>query len=246
MKKILCSFATLILFTANTFGQDTLWKMVNGNVTSTKMVNIVAQPSAVAMRIIGRTDGYGYLEFMNAANSQVWGSVDGNPAGLGFNGLANFRNGIVKTLLTFATTYGSAGTFSNHPFKLFSNSQERMTITTDGNVGIGTSSPYTKLAVNGEILATKVRVTTAAAAWPDYVFHENYPLTPLQDIELYIKKHKHLPNIPNAQEVEKDGIDLGEMNKKLLEKIEELTLHLIQQQKIIEDLNTRVKKVEQQ
>ncbi|MEC5147901.1 hypothetical protein [Chitinophaga sp. 212800010-3] len=103
-----------------------------------------------------------------------------------------------------------------------------------GNVGIGTPTPKATLAVNGDLFAKKVRVTLSD--WPDYVFQDNYQLPSLQAIEKYINEHKHLPDMPSAKKVIADGLDVGEMNKKLLQKVEELTLHLIQQQKEIEEL----------
>ncbi|RZM20285.1 MAG: hypothetical protein EOO88_36640 [Pedobacter sp.] len=86
------------------------------------------------------------------------------------------------------------------------------------------------LNVIGGILTDSIRVAPSGN-WADYVFEENYGLLPLNDLENYIKRNKHLPNIPTAELVKKDGINLAEMNVKLLEKIEELTLYLIDQQK---------------
>lgn len=103
-----------------------------------------------------------------------------------------------------------------------------------GNVGIGTITPTEKLTVNGKIKAKEIRVD--AQDMPDYVFEEHYKVAPLEVVEDYIKKHKHLPEVPSAQEAENNGIELGEMSKILLKKIEELTLHLIIQDKEIKRL----------
>lgn len=95
----------------------------------------------------------------------------------------------------------------------------------DGNVGIGTSTPQAKLAVNGEMFAKRVKVLQTG--WPDYVFQPDYQLPSLVDVEAYINSYHHLPEIPAAAEVEKEGLDVGETDKRLLQKIEELTLYLI-------------------
>ncbi|WP_199562620.1 hypothetical protein [Pedobacter chinensis] len=108
-----------------------------------------------------------------------------------------------------------------------------------GNVGIGTLAPTEKLSVKGKIRAQEVKVE--ASNWPDYVFEEGYKAETLKELESYIKENKHLPEIPSAKEMEENGIELGEMNKLLLKKIEELTLHLIEKDKEI----TALKQMEQ-
>lgn len=104
-------------------------------------------------------------------------------------------------------------------------------ITNNGKVGIGTTTPQSEFSVKGTITAQRVKVTQTG--WADYVFSKDYPLTPLTTVEKYLTTHQHLEGIPSAAEVAKDGIDVGEMNKKLLEKVEELTLYLIEQNKKI-------------
>jgi hypothetical protein len=98
-----------------------------------------------------------------------------------------------------------------------------------GNVGINISNPSEKLTVNGKIKAREIRVD--AIGMPDYVFATKYELLPLPALEKYIHQYQHLPEIPSAAEAEKNGIALGEMNKLLLKKIEELTLHLIEHER---------------
>ncbi|NTE04323.1 hypothetical protein G6M26_06400 [Agrobacterium tumefaciens] len=98
-----------------------------------------------------------------------------------------------------------------------------------GNVGIGTLTPKEALSVNGKIRAHEVKVETSD--WPDYVFEEGYQVGKLEELESYIKIHKHLPDMPSAKEVETNGIALGEMVKLQQQKIEELSLYIIQQEK---------------
>jgi hypothetical protein len=100
----------------------------------------------------------------------------------------------------------------------------------NGNIGIGTTNPTQKLSVNGTVRAKEVIVDTG---WSDYVFDQSYTLKPLSEVEAYVKAEKHLPGIPSAQEVADHGISVGEMQSKLLAKVEELTLHVIEQEKRI-------------
>lgn len=118
-------------------------------------------------------------------------------------------------------------------------------IQNEGNVGIGTTDTQGyKLAVNGNIRTKEVKVENTN--WPDYVFTKEYQLPTLQQTEQHIKEKGHLPGIPSAEEVKAKGIDVGEMNAKLLQKIEELTLHLIQQDKNYKQLQEEVRSLKGQ
>jgi hypothetical protein len=104
----------------------------------------------------------------------------------------------------------------------------------DGNVGIGTTNPGSyQLAVNGHIRTKEITVETG---WSDFVFTDNYQLMPLDRLEQHIKVNRSLPGIPTEKEVKENGIEVGEMQAKLLEKIEELTLYVIELKKENEDL----------
>ncbi len=106
-------------------------------------------------------------------------------------------------------------------------------------IGHETKVPINKdfiLAVGGKLVAEEIKVALQLGDWPDYVFTPEYQLTPLAELEAQIKELGHLPNIPSAEEVEANGFLLGEMDAMLLEKIEELTIHLI-------DLNKEVQAV---
>lgn len=125
---------------------------------------------------------------------------------------------------------------------------ERMRITTDGNVGIGTrltNNPNNyKLAVNGIIGAKEVQVENTSSTWADYVFEPTYKLMSLQELQLYISINKHLPEIPSAEEVKTNGHKLGEMDVLLLKKVEELTLYIIELKNENAELLKRIETLE--
>lgn len=121
---------------------------------------------------------------------------------------------------------------------------------TNNKIGIGTSNPDQLLTVKGKIHCQEVLVDLKGAVAPDFVFetyfngfsllNPNYKMLTLKEIEVYIKENHHLPKIPSAKEIEENGLSLKEMNLLLLEKVEELTLFTIQQQKEIDLLKERI------
>ncbi|MCE2956352.1 MAG: hypothetical protein LW841_04260 [Flammeovirgaceae bacterium] len=123
----------------------------------------------------------------------------------------------------------------------------KMMITRAGNVAIGTTSfqgAY-KFYVAGKIAAyDEIKVFTNGFSFPDYVFDANYKLRSLEDTETYIKENHHLPEVPSAAEIAKDGMSLNGMSEILLKKVEELTLHLIEMKKENEELKKRLEKLE--
>jgi hypothetical protein len=125
--------------------------------------------------------------------------------------------------------------------------QDKMWIANDGTVSLGSSNLGAentslgagyKLKVYGKVLSEEVRVQLKTA-WPDYVFEKNYKKLSLEELEKYIEDNKHLPNIPSAKEIEKDGQHLGEIQRKMLEKIEELILYVIELKKEIDLLKSK-------
>lgn len=185
-------------------------------------------------------------------NLIITGRVDANNDPWRFGSTA--RNSIVFNSNAPATT-GSVGTerFSIQ-YNYVANSlgilsdlgghTPLMVINRNGNIGIGTANPQNKLSVKGVIMAEKVKVTVAPADWPDYVFNPLYRLKSLHDVEQFIMANKHLPDVPSANEVKKNGVDLGATQAILLRKIEELTLYLIEQNKKIEALQNNVLRLE--
>jgi hypothetical protein len=123
-----------------------------------------------------------------------------------------------------------------------SDNSEKMRIDPYGRVGIGTDSPDEMLTVKGKIHTNEVIIDMNAPI-ADYVFHPSYKLMPLTQVEQYVKTNSHLPEIPSAAEVSKNGMSIGEMQNKLLQKVEELTLYVIEQQKQIEAQQTEIKKL---
>lgn len=113
-----------------------------------------------------------------------------------------------------------------------------LTVTMNGKVGIGVSDPKHELEIKGKIKAEEVIITTAGA---DFVFEKNYKLLSLQEVEEHIESKKHLPDVPSAADMSEKGVGMAELQIKLLQKIEELTLYVIQQQKEIDGLKKQIK-----
>ena len=159
--------------------------------------------------------------------SNIYNSNSGN-IGIGFNS---------PTAKLHIKRYSTLGSSSLNGFQVErsvyiwpggSNTYTDFVVNGSGRVGIGTTnipSSY-KMAVDGMIICEGVRVSNSTI-WPDYVFEENYSLKSLDEVADFIEDHKHLPGIPSAGEIDAAGFDLGEMDAKLLQKIEELTLYMI-------------------
>jgi hypothetical protein len=144
--------------------------------------------------------------------------------------------------------FGKSGISTTEPVALMFgfNETPAVQIYENGKVSIGnvtTPSGY-KLFVEEGILTEKVKVALKTTTdWADYVFAPDYKLMPLEEVELFTKENKHLPNVPSAEEMVKNGLNVAEMDAKLLEKIEELTLYAIDQEKQADILNKELETV---
>ena len=152
-------------------------------------------------------------ENQNSAQDLSW-----DFGGAGSSVIRSYRGGSWDTSLQFLTNPSVGG---NAP-------RVNMHISSEGNVGIGTVNPGFKLDVIGTIRAREVKVNLQGA---DFVFEDGYKLMPLNELEEFVKQNKHLPEIAPAKDMQQNGSDLGSLSVQLLQKIEELTLHAIEQNK---------------
>lgn len=135
-------------------------------------------------------------------------------------------------------TADANGDWTNNLVSIHKNGKVRIGA---GDININTTNDY-KLYVQTGILTEKVKVALSddPTNWSDFVFNDDYELRTLNEVEQYIKENKHLPEIPSTAEVHANGLDLAQMDAKLLQKIEELTLYIIQQQKEINKLKSKL------
>lgn len=174
--------------------------------------------------VSGFFEAYGPVNFPAGA-TEWWHLLDVRHSNPSNNYAMQFSGSFFDQQLYFRKTMDNP----SHPWS-------KVLLEIDGKVGIGTNDTKGyKLAVAGNVIAESIKVQLSSA-WPDYVFAKSYQLPALSETEKFIKENGHLPGIPSASEVKAGGINLGEMNALLLKKIEELTLHLIRQQKEIEQL----------
>jgi hypothetical protein len=180
--------------------------------------------STTRMQVRGIGSGTGLTaRFEDSAGNARWEWQDNGALLLAGN------SGIIGQVLT-SNGGATAPTWMTLPSTQWASGAGNISYS-DGNVGIGTTAPDAKLTVKGNIHTNEVKVDLLGAVAPDYVFEPTYDLKPLTEIETYIKENKHLPEVPSAKEMEKNGVQLGEMNMLLLKKVEELTLYSIEQNK---------------
>ena len=198
---------------------STLFLQNNGgalNVGATTTINAATNINGVAT-INGATN-------INVGTGAL--GIDGSTPTVNF-----YDNGVFKSFITQNAT----------EFYLGVNGRLRLDATSSVAIGaVDTDGDGYKLAVNGRVVCEELKVKLSQD-WPDYVFANDYKLLPLTDLKNFIKENKHLPNIPSAAVVEKEGIQVGDMQKRLMEKVEELTLYILQLEEKLNRMEARMK-----
>jgi len=207
-----------------------------------------SNPTALLDIVDTNTNGIARLKLESNANS-------GYAAQIGFYDTDNNNDtdaigGKRVALIEVGRAAGSSGqdgaNLNFYTHEANGDLKSRLFLSPTGNVGIGTTTPTHKLDVAGDIRANMLYLNGTANVqavnveftnWPDYVFEPTYKLMPLSEVAQFIEKNKHLPGVPDQKEVLKKGVNVGETQAKLLEKIEELTLYVIEQNKTIVEQN---------
>ncbi|MCC8427254.1 hypothetical protein [Mucilaginibacter sp. UR6-11] len=243
MKKIYTALVAVFAIARFSYAQTT-WTPSGNNIYNPNSGNVgigTTSPSALldvesstapvtSLVKTGSINGFAQLQAQNdnGANSAFHHAVFGSsyPGTLFGAPLANSA-----VLYADGTTVSGMliGTKTATPVTICTNNTSAITILPDGKIGIGTTTPHEELSVNGNIRSKQVKVEINN--WPDYVFKPNYNIPSLTAVKIYIDKYHHLPDMPSAAEVAKDGLDLGETNRLLLKKVEELTLYLLEKDK---------------
>ena len=187
----------------------------------------------------GACIGFNVARKQDASYSCEPGLLDANDPNSNRNGgaliWAELSGALNFTCLPSANGGNLNASGNNYHFANAVQAYRVMKIRPSMQVQIGPSAPPAntihenyRLAVDGKLVAKSIFVTQLAANWPDFVFAPSYAPQPLPELEAYLQQNRHLPAIPSAAEVEKDGIDVAAMNAKLLQSLEELTLHVIE------------------
>jgi hypothetical protein len=178
-------------------------------------------------------DGYGYGVYGQGGYRGVYGIGAGGDYTGTVIGVYGYASGTAGTRIGLYG-YATGGTTNWGSYMLGSNY-----ISGDLRIGTTTAATGYALSVNGKIMCEELRVEDSGS-WPDYVFDKDYNLMSLEELEQSINENNHLPGIPAAAEVEENGFDVADMQKRVLEKVEELTLYTIEQGKLIKELQNEV------
>jgi len=199
----------------------------------TKLHLYQALPDAAGLIIQGNT--------INIDNTQhyIAMTLDGDYG----NGHGNYSQ--IRSYSNLYNNWGSQLAFFTTQAGVANTLMERMRIDANGHVSIGTITAGSyMLAVNGNVHARQVNVDVIG--WGDYVFKSNYMLAPLSRVKAYVDQYHHLPGIPSEKQIIRDGLNMGEINKLLVKKVEELTLYLIANDKTVKEQSAQLKSQQEQ
>ncbi len=241
--------------------QHTLTSIYAGmsNVNTSFMVNSTASGAPVAALTLQGQTASGTVGYVGIGTTSPWArlSVDLNTALNNYPVAQFFNSQIVNGQSTYFTLGQSISTNNSFIFEYDHNNTSstrklqiyayesggnQFTLLANGSIGIGTGNPGAyMLAVKGNVHVQQVNVDLTG--WSDYVFNKNYHLSSLTEVKTYIDQNHHLPEIPSEQEIAKDGLNLGEMNKLLVKKVEELTLYLIELNKQVKEQQKEIEQL---
>jgi len=198
--------------------------------------------------------GYGYGVYAEGGYRGVYGFANGAGYTGTTIGVYGYSSGTAGTRYgVYGYGYNPGGTNAIGVFGTASDATNNWAgyfsgdcyISSDLRIGTTTQATGYALSVNGKVACEEVLVEDLGS-WPDYVFAEDYDLMSLDELEKSIQKNKHLPGLPSASEVEENGLMLGDMQKRIMEKVEELTLYTIEQGKMINELQQKMDKLEKE
>lgn len=226
---------------------------VGGNALVSGNTGLGVESPSEKLEVAGNIKASGSLQGQNLAVEE--GNFSSNVSvgqSLAVAGNADFTGAVAMENLTVSSSLQSnflaaeSGSFTG-PFSAGGIVSLDSSLFVSGKIGVGTDKVEGyMLSVGGKIRAADDIRVYPSAEWADYVFEESYALPALQEIAAFIAKHKHLPELPSAAEVKEEGIELGAMDAKLLQKIEEMTLYLLQKEEQIQKLEERLKALEEE
>ncbi|MCX2495302.1 hypothetical protein OQX63_17560 [Pedobacter sp. PF22-3] len=217
----------------NTYINPQGGKVGIGTFSPTELFNVNGNSHLDRLRLGNAVFNWNSRNSINSFNSGQDAGLNGGWIAADFGGSDNLSDRLV-----IGSGFGGRTIIGTHNYNLTQWGGDLIINPTGSRVGIGTTNPTDMLTVAGKIGAREIKVSTNAGA--DFVFEADYKLPELAELEKFIKINRHLPEIPAAKQMVENGVNLGELNIKLLQKVEELTLHLIEKDKQINALINRV------